>query len=117
MENIIDPFKDIDLNNLKKNSNSIDESQKNTIKSLAIENKFISKEEPKRKEKVITKTFSLFRNECLVINDSITNYSKMDENYSSASGSDVVRAALYNFSQLDKETQYDIIRKHRGRGR
>ena len=118
MDNIIDPFKDIDLDNLKKNKkkHATTEQQKESIKDIAVSNDFFSRN-TQAKQKTITKTFSLFKEECLLINEAISEYNNLDNNFTAVSGSDIVRAALYSFSKLSDEEKHNLITKHRGRGR
>ena len=85
-------------------------------KDIAVSNDFLSRN-TQVKQKTITKTFSLFKEECLLINEAISQYNNLDDNFTAVSGSDIVRAALYSFSKLSDEERHNLITKHRGRGR
>lgn len=126
-KNPIDPFENIELGNFKNKSQPNDKKDfesslhdKEIIKKIASESQFQSRESKKelKKPKLITKTFSLFQDECVIINDVIKAYlNKVEDSMSQPSGSDVVRAALHSFSQKSSQEQLDLVKQHRGRGR
>lgn len=123
-ENTVDPFKNISLNSFRnetalslKSQNKLD---KDTIKTIANESNFQSREvRPLNpKQKIVTKTFSLFPAECSVINNAIRAYfDNLEDGTSQPSGSDVVRAALHAFGQKTPQEQINMIKDYRGRGR
>ena len=126
-KNPIDPFKNIELGNFKNKSQSNDKKEiesslhdKEVIEKIANESQFQSRESKRelKKPKLITKTFSLFQDECVIINDVIKAYlNKVEDSMSQPSGSDVVRAALHSFSRKSSQEQLDLVKQHRGRGR
>jgi len=124
-ENTIDPFKNITLDNFKNETTSSLKSKnkldKDTIKTIANESNFQSREfrQLSHKQKIVTKTFSLFPTECSIINNAIKAYfSYSSENEpSQPSSSDVVRAALHAFGQRTLPEQINMIKHYRGRGR
>lgn len=116
----VDAFANIDLSQFKaKPSQKLDaQATKDVIKSIAKENNFQSRQPVTKKPKIIPKTFSLFEDECGIINDALKHY--LDDpgrNSSQPSGSDVVRAALHAFSKKSSDQQVKLIKEHRGRGR
>lgn len=121
----VDPFDNINLDDFKNQPTEseiviqqIPEIDKSVIKGIAEENNFKSREVSQKKEKIITKTFSLFKDECNIINKTITHcLSNSYQDPVHVSGSDVVRAALYLLSQQPNDEQINLILQHRGRGR
>jgi hypothetical protein len=125
-DNPVDPFKNISLDDFKKEKRQINYKEESkfldekTIKKLAKESNFQSREAREKlvKPKIITKTFSLFQRECDIINSVIRSHlDKLEGGQTPPSGSDVVRAALHKFSQITSQDQSSLVRTHRGRGR
>lgn len=124
-----DPFKDIALDAFKKepkpqtaqplHPNRL--ADKEAIKAIAQESNFQSREVPaaaEPKPKIVTKTFSLFQQDCAILNEGLKVYlDAPDEGGSQPSGSDIVRAALHAFHQLPDDEKRALIKQHRGRGR
>ena len=120
----VDAFADINLGDFKRNVKTKEKSEskkeKDKIKKIAEENNFVSRQPVvvEQKEKVMTKTYSLFKSDCDIIKQVIRSYfDENDEDLSQPSGSDVVRAALHHFATLDFDKQLSLIEEHRGRGR
>ncbi|HNO75547.1 hypothetical protein [Nitrosomonas mobilis] len=120
----VDPFAGIDLDRFKteqgKKKTSLRKPQpdKEAIKAVAEQNDFQSRQAAPKKKKIITKTFSLFQDECNIINDVLRAYlNNPDEGLSQPSGSDIVRAALHIFAEKNSQEQVKLIKEHRGRGR
>lgn len=119
----MDVFADLDLAEFKKpvkrqlNVKS-STTEKEAIRAVAEENKFQSREPIKaRGKKVIPKTFSLFEEDCDVINSAIRGYLlSSNPGRFQPSGSDVVRAALHFFIEQPTEEQIKQIKERRGRG-
>ena len=122
--NPIDPFANINLEGFKagpvKKKTSLKKSQpdKEAIKAVAEQNDFQSRQAAPKKQKIVTKTFSLFQDECSIINDVLKAYlDNPDEGLSQPSGSDIVRAALHIFAEKTPQEQVELVKEHRGRGR
>tara|TARA_B100001989_G_C24550399_1_gene474110 strand:- start:4207 stop:4599 length:393 start_codon:yes stop_codon:yes gene_type:complete len=121
----VDPFDDIDLSdfsNPKKTSPKKPVADVTLIKKMAEQENFQSRQAPKKKEKIIPKTFSLFPSELDIVNstlNSVMAYTDIDDPYTQVrpSGSDVVRAALHSFGQLSEEERINLVQEYRGRGR
>lgn len=121
----VDPFATIDLGEFKqKKSKTIDNDiirvvDKDIIKKAAEQSDFSSRQSAPKKQKLVTKTFSLFQDEIIVINNALKAYleSSSDDDLSSPSNSDVIRAGLHLLSEKSPKEQADLIAKHRGRGR
>ncbi len=120
----LDAFADINLDEFKSDNvikapvinNS--KLEKEAIRKVAEESDFQSRQAIVKRKKIIPKTFSLFQEECDVINQALKYYlDNPDERLSQPSGSDVVRAALYVFATKNAEEQVQLIKAHRGRGR
>lgn len=118
-ENPIDPFANINLEGFKtENKNKKVQPDKAEIKAIAEESDFQSRQAIVKKQKIITKTFSLFQDECQIINNVFKVYlDNPDVSMSQPSGSDIVRAALHLFSTKSPEEQVALVKEHRGRGR
>ncbi|MCI5108555.1 MAG: hypothetical protein MRY49_01780 [Candidatus Pacebacteria bacterium] len=121
-----DPFADLDLDffkSEKKPSKAVTKKPKvlkEKVKAVAEEASFNSREHNPEapKEKVIPKSFSLFREEHEIINSVIKAYlNESDSVTSQISGSDVIRAALYLFEKKSVDEQLKLVKQHRGRGR
>lgn len=114
-------FEDLDVLDIKQKKQSEKTLQKDEIKKIATESNFHArqKEAPKKeKSKTYNKTFSLFQEECQIINNIIrASYDDFDDTLPRPSGSDVVRAALHELAKKSLEKQSDIVKSHRGRGR
>ena len=126
LDMFVDTFQDLDFEDLKLKKTTAKKTEtkslaKETIKKIAEESDFHSrqKETPKKeKSKTYNKTFSLFQDECQVINNIIrAYYDAFEDDLSRPSGSDVVRAALHELSKKSLEKQLSIVKNHRGRGR
>jgi hypothetical protein len=120
----VDPFAGINLNEFKarpgKKKPSLKKPQpdKDEIKAVAEQNDFQSRQAPPKKQKIVTKTFSLFQEDCSIINDVLKAYlENPDEGLSQPSGSDVVRAALHILVEKPEHEQVALVKEHRGRGR
>lgn len=121
----VDPFDDIDLSdfqNTKRRSSKKDVTDTALIKRMAEKENFQSRQPPKKKEKIIPKTFSLFPSELDIVNStlqSVMTHFDVDDPYNQVrpSGSDVVRAALHSFGQLSEEKRINLVQEYRGRGR
>ena len=116
---VVDSFADIDdLEDLKKNPTQEKMLEKDIIKKIAEDSNFQSRRISDKKQKTYNKTFSLFQEDCNIINKVIRSYfNKFEDDLSRPSGSDVIRAALHIFSEKNIDEQLSIIRKYRGRGR
>jgi hypothetical protein len=101
-------FKSVDKNTLK----GIDEE---AVRRVAEENSFQSRQPVQVKEKITTKSFSLFPSDQAIINQAIKR--SLEKNASTPSGSDIIRAALHAFAKLSVDQQDTYIQKYRGRGR
>ncbi|MGH1377128.1 MAG: hypothetical protein ACRBCK_12380 [Alphaproteobacteria bacterium] len=120
-----DPFDDIDLNEFQSSEQKVPKksvSDTALIKKVAEQENFQSRQAPKKKEKIIPKTFSLFPSELDIVNDTLKSvmvHTDVDDPYNQvrASGSDVVRAALHSFGNLTEEERIDLVQEYRGRGR
>lgn len=116
----VDAFANIDLKQFKGQTKQIVETQitEEQIKTIAEENNFQSRQPVTKKPKIYPKTFSLFEDECAIINNAIKYYlDDPNRSPSQPSGSDVVRAALHAFSERTPENQIELIKENRGRGR
>lgn len=116
----VDAFAGINLNQFKKKPTVEPDIQdtKSIIKSVAEENHFQSRQPTSKKQKIYPKTFSLFEDECEIINNAIKYYlDDPNRSPSQPSGSDVVRAALHAFSEKTPNEQIQLIKENRGRGR
>ena len=125
MKNPVDPFENINLDNFKNQDTKTKHSTENkklldkeTIKDVARESDFQSRERIRDKSKVVTKTFSLFQEECTIIDTILKNcLNHQGNSLTQPSGSDIVRAALHAFTQKTSQEQITMIFNHRGRGR
>ena len=121
----VDTFQDLDVMDVKPKKRSGQTLEKEDIKKIAEESHFharqkvVQKETPKKdKAKTYNKTFSLFQEECQVINNIIrASFDDLEDDLPRPSGSDVVRAALHEFSKKSLEKQISMVKSHRGRGR
>ncbi|GJL71985.1 MAG: hypothetical protein NMNS01_11840 [Nitrosomonas sp.] len=120
----IDPFATLGLDKYKKPENKKETSvkkpppDKDAIKAIAEQNDFQSRQAPVKRQKIVTKTFSLFQEDCSIINDVLKAYlENPDEGLSQPSGSDVVRAALHILAEKSAQEQVELVKEHRGRGR
>ena len=121
----VDPFEDINLDDFRtKKKKKIKGKSVNakTIKRVAEQENFQSRQTPPKKERIIPKTFSLFPSELDIVNstlNSVLMYSNGDNPYNQVrpSGSDVVRAALHSFGKLSEEERIELVQEYRGRGR
>jgi hypothetical protein len=113
---MVNPFDEINVSDFKKSSSPSSEL-KEKVKVLAKESNFYSRESIKKlpKPKVVTKTFSLFEEECAIIHDIMKK--SLNNDPTVLSGSDIVRAALHAFSKIPLQEQIEAIGMHRGRGR
>jgi hypothetical protein len=92
--------------------------EKEVIREAAEQSAFISRQPVGPKKKIVPRTFSLFQDECDIINMALRAYQlHPDERLSAPSSSDVVRAALHMFATLTPDDQGAAINAHRGRGR
>jgi len=117
----LDPFASLNLSEFKARQSKTPAPQKldkEAIRELAAENDFRSRQMPEKKQKIVTKTFSLFPDECDIINGALKAYlDDPDEGLAQPSSSDVVRAALNSFATRSPAEQVALIKQHRGRGR
>jgi hypothetical protein len=120
----IDAFADLDLAEFKNAKpqarplNPAPKMEKEAIRAAAEKGEFISRQPVTRKQKIVPKTFSLFQDECDIINAALKAYqAEPDERLSQPSSSDVARAALHVFAALTPEEQVSYIKENRGRGR
>jgi hypothetical protein len=123
-KNPVDPFANINLDGFKaqpgkkKTSVKKPSPDKDAIKAIAEQNDFQSRQAAPKKHKIITKTFSLFQEDCSIINDVLKAYlENPDEGLSQPSGSDIVRAALHILAEKSSQEQVALVKEHRGRGR
>ncbi len=118
----IDPFASIDLDAFKTrgdedhSSNEV-ANHKKEIKNIAEKSHFSSRQAPPKKQKLVTKTFSLFQDEIIIINNALRAFIDSSDELSSPSNSDAVRAGLHLLAQKSPEEQARLISEHRGRGR
>jgi len=120
-----DPWDGVDLSefdNAKKPLEKKSGANAALIKKTAEQANFRSRQAPRKKEKIIPKTFSLFPVELDVVNStlkSVMTSMDLDDPYNQVrpSGSDVVRAALHNFGELSEEERIKLVQEYRGRGR
>tara|TARA_R110001592_G_scaffold31482_1_gene110961 strand:+ start:36363 stop:36737 length:375 start_codon:yes stop_codon:yes gene_type:complete len=118
VDNSADPFSNINFEDFKSDQKSSSPSKdvdEKAIRRLAEENNFKSREGTKKKERITTKSFSLFPSEQDIINKAIKN--SIDKHGKTSSGSDIIRAALHAFALLNPEEQDNLVQKHKGRGR
>ena len=98
----VDTFEDLDVIEIKPKKDSGQILKKEEIKTIAEESNFHARQKTapnKEKAKTYNKTFSLFAEECQVINNiSRASYDGVEDDLPRPSGSDVVRAALHEFS-------------------
>lgn len=119
----IDPFANVNLDAFKqepaqKTLESNPKVDKEAIKMAAEKSEFSSRQAVPKKKKLVTKTFSLFQDEIIIINDALTAYrERSEEDLPTTSNSDAVRAGLHLLSEKTPEEQADLIALHRGRGR
>jgi len=119
----VDPFANLDLNEFKQEKSETNEVirviDKEVIKQTAEKSDFSSRQVSPKKQKLVTKTFSLFQNEIKIINNAIRAYleSSDEDDLSTPSNSDAVRAGLYLLAEKSPEEQANLIAEHRGRGR
>ena len=118
----IDPFASIDLDafktpNKENSRQSDDDNRKNEIKDIAEKSDFTSRQAPAKKQKLVTKTFSLFQDEIIIINNALRAFIDSSDELSSPSNSDAVRAGLHLLAEKSPEEQARLISEHRGRGR
>ena len=90
--------------------------QDEVIKKVAAESNFTSRKSVETREKILSKTFSLYPSDLDIVADSIRMF-PISYYVSSPSSSDVIRAALHAFSELSEEKRIEMIEEHRGRGR
>ena len=91
-------------------------AQDEVIKKVAAESNFTSRKSVETREKILSKTFSLYPTDLDIVADSIRMF-PISYYVSSPSSSDVIRAALHAFSELSEERRIELIEEHRGRGR
>ncbi len=118
IDNSSDPFSDINFDDFKSNDTKTPDLKKideTKIRRLAEENNFKSREGVKKKERIATKSFSLFPSDQEIINKAIKH--SINKHGTVSSGSDIIRAALHAFDSLNIEEQDNLIQKHKGRGR
>ena len=118
-KNSIDPFASLNLDELTVSSNSglSNDLDKEKIKKAAEESSFSSRQIVAKKQKLVTKTFSLFQDEIVIINSALRAYIDSTDELSSPSNSDAVRAGLHLLAEKSPEEQAQLIAEHRGRGR
>ena len=123
-KNPVDPFADINLDKYKappgKKKASVNKPppDKDAMKAIAEQNDFQSRQAAPKKQKIVPKTFSLFQEDCSIINDVLKAYlENPDERLSQPSGSDIVRAALHILAEKPEQEQVALVKEHRGRGR
>lgn len=115
-----DPFGDLNIEEFRAPAKAESPSKKKVdaalIRQVAEKSQFQSREPAPKKERIITKTYSLFPADIGIINDVIKSVpTSVDQGQ--ASGSDVVRAALHAFAGLDANEQIALVQRYRGRGR
>ncbi len=118
----LDPFASINLESFKIEDNSNrpskeNEVQKKEIQKIAEKSDFSSRQAAPKKQKLVTKTFSLFQDEITIINNALRAFIDSSDELSSPSNSDAVRAGLHLLAQKTPEEQAKLISEHRGRGR
>jgi hypothetical protein len=92
--------------------------EKEMIRAMAEKGEFRSRQPATVKPKIVAKTFSIFKEECDIINSALRAYQEYpDERLGQPSSSDVVRAALHAFVELSEDEQVQLVKEHRGRGR
>lgn len=115
--NPVDPFSNINFDDFKStddggSSNNVDEV---AVRRVAEESSFQSRQPTPLKEKITTKSFSLFPSDQEIINQSVKR--SLEKHAFTPSGSDIIRAALHAFATLNTDQQDSYIQKYRGRGR
>ena len=118
----VDPFAAIDLDSFKQEPSKIKAHEinidKEKIKKAAVKSNFNSRQIAPKKQKLFTKTFSLFQEEMIIIKNALKAYDdSLEEEFSSSSHSDAVRAGLHLLAEKKPEEQAQLILMHRGRGR
>ena len=114
-----DPFANINIDDFKAppkekpQPKRVDEA---LVRKAAEQSHFQSREPASKKERIITKTYSLFPSDIGIINDVIKSV-PTSVDMGQPSGSDVVRAALHAFYGLDEDEQIALVQRYRGRGR
>jgi hypothetical protein len=114
----VDPFSDINLDTFKNTAPKKPKSpiEKEAIREVAIQSKFQSRQPVAKREPHTAKTFSLFPDDTAIIKNALRSF--MDYNASiQASSSDVVRAALHEFSRKPENEQVKLIEQYRARGK
>lgn len=121
----VDVFADLDLEEFKAEKRKPRPAaikppkiEKEMLRAIAEKGEFRSRQPAPVKPKIVAKTFSIFKEECDIINLALRAYQEYpDERLGQPSSSDVVRAALHVFSELSEEEQVLLVKEHRGRGR
>ena len=121
----VDAFADLDLDEFKvekgrakKKPAKAPKVEKEVIRAMAEKGDFFSRQPAAKKQKIVPKTFSIFQDECDIINAALRAYQNdPDERLGQPSSSDVVRAALHVFAGLSEEEQVRLMKDKRGRGR
>lgn len=111
-----DPFAELNLDSFKNTSDQKPKLDKAVIREAAQKSKFPSRQAIVAKPKTIPKTFSLFPDDIGIIKMALRSYMEVDD-ANQASGSDVVRAALHEFSKKTKKEQFQLIEHYVGRGK
>lgn len=114
----VDPFSNIDLNTFKSNAPKKSKLPplKEAVREAAIQSNFQSRQPIVKREKHTAKTFSLFPDDTAIVKNALRSF--MDHNMSAQpSGSDVVRAALHEFSRKPESEQVQLIERYRARGK
>lgn len=116
----LDPFSSINLETFKNTEPKTPRTlvAKDAVREAAIQSSFPSRQ-PKpvvKREKHTAKTFSLFPVDSSIIKNALRIF--MDHNMpGQPSGSDVVRAALHEFSKKSENEQVQLLEKFRARGK
>jgi len=118
----VDPFSTIDLDSFKQEPSKIQAHEinvdKEKVKKEAVKSNFNSRQIAPKKQKLFTKTFSLFQEEMIIIKKALKAYDDtLEEEFSSSSHSDAVRAGLHLLAEKSPKEQAQLISTHRGRGR
>lgn len=119
----LDPFANVNLDAFKQDpvqdkAESKPKVDKDAIKMAAEKSEFNSRQAAPKKKKLVTKTFSLFQDEIIIINNALTAYrERSEDDLPTTSNSDAVRAGLHLLAEKTPEEQANLIALHRGRGR
>lgn len=114
--NLSDPFSSINFDDFKSAEKDVSKNVDETVvRRVAEENSFQSRQPVQVKEKITTKSFSLFPSDQTIINQAVKR--SLEKHASTPSGSDIIRAALHAFATLSVDEQDTYIQKYRGRGR